>query len=50
MKIKEIIELVLEQVCEQVDEQGWTLIDEYTNGDTEKAVKRVYDAIKDEIY
>ena len=45
MKIEEIIELVLEQVCEQ----GWNLIDEYTNGNTEKAVKMVYDAIKDEL-
>lgn len=45
MKVKEIIELTLREVRDQ----GWDLIDEYTYGDTEKAVKMVYDAIKDEL-
>lgn len=45
MRVKEIIELTLREVREQ----GFDLIDEYTNGDTEKAVEMVYDAIKDEL-
>lgn len=45
MSVKEIIELTLREVSDQ----GWDLIDEYTSGDTEKAVKMVYDAIKDEL-
>ena len=45
MKVKEVIELTLREVRDQ----GWDLIDEYTNGNIEKAVKMVWDAIKDEI-
>lgn len=45
MKVKEIIELTLREISRQ----GWGLIDEYTNGDIEKAVKMVYDAIIDEL-
>ena len=45
MNVKEVIELTLREVRNQ----GWDLIDEYTNGDEDKAVKMVWDAIKDEI-
>lgn len=45
MRIKDIIELTLREVRDQ----GWDLIDEYTNGDPEKAVEMVYDVIKEEI-
>ena len=45
MSVKEIIELTLREVSDQ----GWDLIDEYTNGNIEEAVRMVWDAIKDEI-
>ena len=44
-KTKEIIELTLREVRDQ----GWDLIEEYTNGNEEIAVEMVFDKIKDEL-
>ena len=46
MDIEQIIYLTLREVRDQ----GWDLIDEFTNGDEQKAIKMVHDAIEDEIW
>lgn len=46
MDIEQIIYLTLREVRDQ----GWDLIDEFTNGDEQKAIKMVKDAIEDEIW
>lgn len=46
MDIEQIIYLTLREVRDQ----GWDLIDEFTGGDEQKAIKMVKDAIEDEIW
>lgn len=46
MDIKNIIYLTLREVRDQ----GWDLIDQFTNYDDFKVVDDVYRAIKDELY
>ena len=43
--IKEIINLTLREVRDQ----GWDLIDEFVNGNEDKAVDMVYKAIEEEL-
>lgn len=49
MSKKESISRIIELTLREVRDQGWDLIDEYTNGDPEKAVSMVYDAIEEEL-
>lgn len=49
MSKKESISRIIELTLREVRDQGWDLIDEYTNGDTDKAVSMVYDAIEEEL-
>ena len=46
MDIEQIIYLTLREVRDQ----GWDLIDEFTNGDDQKAIKKVKESIEDEIW
>lgn len=49
MNRKEYIESIIYLTLREVRDQGWDLIDEFTNGDEEKAIKMVYEAIKEEL-
>lgn len=49
MNRKENIEAIIYLTLREVRNQGWDLIDEFTNGDEEKAIKMVYEAIKEEL-
>lgn len=43
-------EQIIYLTLREVRDQGWDLIDEFTSGDEQKAIKMVYDAIEDEIW
>lgn len=49
MSRKENIESIIYLTLREVRDQGWDLIDEFTSGDEKKAVKMVYDVIKEEL-
>lgn len=49
MTRKEDIEQIIYLTLIEVRDQGWDLIDEFTNGDDQKAINMVYKSIKDEI-
>ena len=49
MNRKENIESIIYLTLREVRDQGWDLIDEFTSGNEEKAIKMVYEAIKEEL-
>ena len=49
MTKKQSIERAIFLTLVEVRDQGWDLIDEFVSGDEKKAVKMVYDKIKEEL-